>query len=395
MTGFATPMSRTASNPSSVISDDTVGSEDHGRPTKMLDDQLEHRREYRREALSDAPSLLELPVNRPRVAERFLNGAQIRVSINFQLRQQLTNLAHRHGLSLADVVLVGWAVTLSRLTTQEDVVICVSAKVAEKDDKGGIALPSSTLPLRFDLSGEPSIVQLFGHLRDILPAARAHQVMPLERIIDSVLPQPAKGYSPLFQAAFHWHDSTYSLAAQLANDELHLLDRGEEVSGTFHNTAALFEHKAIQRHVEFLPAVLGAMVTDPTQSVSMFDILSTEERSLILDTWNATTVAYPDHLRVDRLFEEQVEKAPEAIAIVHDDKSLTYGDVNARADRLELQLVDAGIKPGDFVGTFIQRSFELILAQLAIFKAGAVFVPIDPKAPVDRQAYILKDSSAG
>ncbi|KAF9561127.1 hypothetical protein EC968_005843 [Mortierella alpina] len=143
-----------------------------------------------------------------------------------------------------------------------------------------------------------------------------------------------------------------------------------------------------------LVSLMLALETDSQTAVSQLEVVPTEERALLLQTWNATDALYPDQVCIHTLFEDQATKTPEAVALVNDVGTLSYSDLNAYADRLACQLSRSGVQPGDIVGILLERSFELVAAQLAILKVGAAYVPIDPKAPVERQAYIIRDTAA-
>ncbi|KAG0000630.1 hypothetical protein BGZ80_006329, partial [Entomortierella chlamydospora] len=176
--------------------------------------------------------------------------------------------------------------------------------------------------------------------------------------------------------------------------DLALWESSGEIVGGLSYSTALFDHSTIERHVGYLQTMLQVMVNNASQSIGAVDILSSSERELLLQTWNATSMPYPDHLCIHQIFENQVEQSSDAIALVYEDQSLTYTELNTRANRLALQLRKSGIKHGDFIATLLKRSFELITAQIAILKVGAIYVPIDPKAPEDRQAFIINDCSA-
>ncbi|KAI9234719.1 MAG: hypothetical protein BYD32DRAFT_371803 [Podila humilis] len=136
------------------------------------------------------------------------------------------------------------------------------------------------------------------------------------------------------------------------------------------------------------------MVTNKGQPVASFDILSQEEKKLLLETWNETDAEYPAERCVHHLFEDQVDNSPDAVAIVHGEEELRYLELNAMANHLARQLVQAGVKPGDFVALLFERSIELVVAELAILKAGAAYVPIDTRTPADRLAYIVSHTGA-
>ncbi|KAF9079774.1 hypothetical protein BGX27_005998, partial [Mortierella sp. AM989] len=176
--------------------------------------------------------------------------------------------------------------------------------------------------------------------------------------------------------------------------DLALTEANGEIVGGLSYSTALFDHPTIERHVGYLKSMLQAMVNDVTQSIDTVDILSSSEQELLLETLNATSMPYPDHLCIHQMFESQVVQSPHAIALVYEDRILTYHELNVRANHLALQLCESGIRHGDFIAILLKRSFELVVTQLAILKVGAAYVPIDPKAPEDRQTFIVNDCAA-
>ncbi|WP_350307774.1 AMP-binding protein, partial [Photorhabdus viridis] len=143
-----------------------------------------------------------------------------------------------------------------------------------------------------------------------------------------------------------------------------------------------------------LESLAAALEQAPDMPVRALEILPEAERTLLLKTWNATETVYPDALCIHQLFEQQVEKTPEATALIAGEKTLNYTELNARANQLTHQLIEQGVCPGDHVALLLERSMELVVAQLAILKAGAVYVPIDPSMPDERKNWLMRDSSA-
>ncbi|MER8931231.1 amino acid adenylation domain-containing protein, partial [Mesorhizobium sp. M0859] len=176
--------------------------------------------------------------------------------------------------------------------------------------------------------------------------------------------------------------------------ELSLGEHGEEIAGAFGYATALFDRATIERQRGYLLALLRAMVADAGQPVGRIDILPAAERTYLLEELNRTAAAYPSDLCIHELFEQQVRRTPEAVALVHEDERLSYGELNARANRLAHHLIALGVKPGDCVATVLNRSVALVVAQLAILKAGGVYVPVDRSLPSARQEWLMADCAA-
>ncbi|MER8672393.1 AMP-binding protein, partial [Mesorhizobium sp. M1156] len=163
---------------------------------------------------------------------------------------------------------------------------------------------------------------------------------------------------------------------------------------TFGYATALFDQATIERQRGYLLALLRAMAADAGQPVGRIDILPAAERTYLLEALNRTAAAYPSQRCIHELFEAQVRNAPEAVAVVHEDERLSYGELNARANRLAHHLIGLGVKPGDCVATVLNRSVALVVAQLAILKAGGVYVPVDRALPSARQEWLMADCAA-
>ncbi|KAF9931446.1 hypothetical protein BGZ67_005312, partial [Mortierella alpina] len=316
---------------------------------------------------------------------RSLDGALVTTQLEESLRSQLLCLAHDHDSVLATAILVAWTIVLSRLSGQESVIVGVSRTDEDKASK-------EPLVLHLDLSTDPNSSQLFKRVRSTVEAARARQSTAEDAI------QTGEEVSPL-QATFYSHNAGIAqpLAAPVSMQcslELHLFNDEEDVTMAIRYDADRFNKDSIKRYAGYLKAVLMNMVVNGGQPVASFDILSNEEKKLILETWNETDAEYPAERCVHHLFKDQVENSPDAVAIVHGEKEFKYHELNVMASHLAQQLVQAGVKPGDFVALLFERSIELAVTELAILKAGAAYVPIDTRTPADRMAYIASHTGA-
>jgi len=264
----------------------------------------------------------------------------------------------------------------------------------------------STLALRIDLSEEPSAGQLLKRVRKATIAVQAHQDLPFEQVVEIVQPPRRTDMTPNFQVMFAWQKNDIgkldlehvkaSVEDTQFNDlkfdlDLELSEQDGEIVGDLNYSTALFDRGTIERHVGYLECMLRWMTNNTGEPVATALILGTAERELLLETWNNTEQPYPDNTCLHQLFEDQVELSPNAVAIVHDERTLTYRELDTQANRIALQLLDAGVKPGEYVMLLLDRSISLIASQIAVLKTGAAYVPIDTLAPVDRQEYIASD----
>ncbi|KAF9342782.1 hypothetical protein BGX26_006861, partial [Mortierella sp. AD094] len=267
----------------------------------------------------------------------------------------------------------------------------------------------NTLALRIDLSGEPTAQQLLERVQNTTIAAQTHQDLPFEQVVEIVQPPRRADQTPLFQVLFAWQNNDvgtlqfqdvdvmfeevqYNIAK--FDLDLHMGEVNGEVVGGLMYSTALFDRQTIDRYIGYLEAMLRWMTVNTEQAIGEALILGSSELELLTQKWNMTDRPYPNNTCIHHLFESQVKLSPEAIAIVHGDRKLTYCELNSRANGIAHQLVAADVKPGDFVLILLNRSIDLVAAQIAILKVGAAYVPIDTKAPVDRQAYITSDCGA-
>ncbi|TYO61562.1 AMP-binding protein, partial [Bradyrhizobium hipponense] len=373
-------------------------------------ERLQSQAHYWRNNLSGAPARLDLPTDRPRPAQQSFAGASVPVVIDADLTRGLKQLSRQHGTTLFMTVLAAWAAVLARLSGQDDLVIGVpSANRGRREIEELIGFFVNTLALRLDLSGAPSVSQLLERTRRTALAAQEHQDLPFEQVVEIVQPPRHLDHTPLFQVMLAWqHDAVESfdlagLSVEAAGEgldqvrfdlELNLCEHGEEIAGAFGYATALFDEASIERQRGYLLTLLRAMVADAGQPVGRIELLSTAERTYLLEELNRTAAPYPSERCVHQLFEAQVQKAPGAVALVCEDEQLSYGELNARANRLAHHLIALGVKPGDRIATVLDRSVALVVAQLAILKAGGVYVPIDRALPSARQEWLMADCAA-
>ncbi|ERT10339.1 non-ribosomal peptide synthetase, partial [Photorhabdus temperata] len=373
-------------------------------------DRVQIQSDYWRTILADAPVLLDLPTDRLRPSEQSFAGHVIPINLDEKLTASLKYLSEQQGITLFMTLLSAWATVLSRLSGQDDVVIGTpSAGRNRQEVESLIGFFVNTLALRIDLSGAPNVAELLARVRQTALAAQEHQDLPFEQVVEIVQPPRRLAHTPLFQVMFAWQNNQYTdwklpgLAVSSADQvfdtvkfdlELSLFEEDGRVVGALNYATALFEQSTIERHVGYLHMVLQAMVANPQQPVGEIDILSPAERRLLLETWNATETTYPHQLCIHQLFEQQAEKTPEATAIIYGEQILNYAELNARANGLARQLIAQGVYPDDPVAIQLERSIELVVAQLALLKAGAVYVPIDPRLPDERKSGLISDCSA-
>ncbi|MER6531795.1 amino acid adenylation domain-containing protein [Streptomyces sp. NPDC001508] len=384
-----------------------LGDEDD--PSSLQSEQLG----FWRQALQDAPPELALPYDRPRPAIPTHRGGRVDVRVPAEIHQALAALAVRSGASMFMVLQASLAALLSRLGAGSDVPIGspVAGRTDEVlDDLAGFFV--NTLVLRTDLSGDPTFTELVQRVRETDLAAFAHQDVPFERLVEVLNPTRAMGRPALFQtmlilqnnarAEYSFHGvntEPLSVEATLAKFDLELqfteqtdaAGRPAGLAGEITYAADLFDRSTVEQIGQRFLRLLEQMTADPDIPLSRLEVLSAEERHKALVGWNDTARDVPVGT-VPELFERQVAVSPDAVAVIFENLSLTYGELNVRANRLARLLVERGVGPESSVALALPRSANYVIAMLAVLKAGGAYVPIDLGYPAERIAYMLQDA---
>ena len=373
-------------------------------------DVLQRQSDYWQQTLDGAPALLTLATDRPRPPQQDFAGSSVEVRLDERLSAGLKALSQRHGVTLFMTLMSAWSLLLSRLSGQSDVVI--GSPVANRtraEIEGLIGMFVNTLALRIDTSGEPSVAALLARVKARTLEAQAHQDLPFEQVVDIARPARSLAHSPLFQTTLSWDSSVgphlalgdLSLEAVAAPGRVAKFDLtltlGEVkgvIRGSLEYATALFDHATVERYVGYLQRLLAAMVNDEQTVLERVPLLAESERQRLLYDFNATAREYPQALTVHGIFQQQAAAHPKAVAAVHGEHSLSYFELNAQANRLAHHLISQGVQPGDHVAILLPRSLELLVAQLAIAKCAAAYVPLDINAPSERQAFMVEDCQA-
>ncbi|WP_318023137.1 non-ribosomal peptide synthetase [Streptomyces sp. ICN988] len=379
------------------------------------DSPISQQLDYWKQALSGLPEELELPVDRARSDAASFEGGSVPFEITPAVHDRLVELSRECQASPFMVVQSALATLLSRLGAGTD--IPLGTPIAGRTDDAVEDLVGffiNTLVLRTDLSGNPTFRELVGRVRETDLAAYAHQDVPFERLVEVLNPTRLAARHPLFQVRFVFNNIDQQAAADAVQNlpgltvapepvdlgaaKFDLLFRFSEqratdgtpagMRGALEFSTDLFDVVTAERLVERLVRVLEAVVADPGVRVGGVDVLSAAERGLVLGEWidtgrEVSVAALP------QLFEAQVVRTPDAVAV----GGLTYGEVNARANRLARLLVDRGAGPEGRVAVLLPPSAELVTVLLAVVKAGAAYVPVDPGYPRERIDYILEDAA--
>ena len=375
----------------------------------LTGERLEAQAAYWRENLSGAPERLELPTDRPRPKEQSFVGGFVGLRLDRELTRGLKRVSQEQGGTLLMTVLSAWSMVLSRLSGQEEVVIGIpTANRGRREMEGLIGFFVNTLALRIDVSGEPSVVELVSRVRKTALLAQEHQDLPFEQVVEIVSPPRRLDQSPVFQVMCTMEQGEgggFALGGLKVEPagapsqtvkfdvELSLGEVDDIIVGGLRYAKALFDGGTIERHGGYLEAALHALVRDPGRRVGEVELLSPSERKLLLETWNETAAPYPRERCIHELFEEQVRRAPEVVALVQGEEEVSYGELNRRANRLAHQLIEKGVGPDVRVALCVERSPPMVVALLGILKAGGAYVPLDPSYPSARLAELVQDAA--
>ena len=373
---------------------------------------LEQQLDYWKQQLAGTPAVMNLPTDRPRPPRQTFKGGRVRQSMSQELSEQLQQLSQRHGVTLFMILLAAFQLLLARYSGQEDVVVGTPiANRVRRELEGLIGFFANTLVMRTELSGNPSFAELLGRVREVCLRAYQHQDLPFEKLVEELRPERSLSHSPIFQVMFIMQNiqaagfeqrlpnlqfKSQGVETEAAKFDLTLSVCESEAGLSFsleYNTD-LFNAETAERLVKHWINVLQAVSADPTQRISEVPLLSVEERQQLLSEWNQTAVEYVREKRVHELIAEQSALRPEAIAVICNDERLSYAELNGRANQLARYLQGRGVGTETVVGICVERSVEMMVGLLAVLKAGAAYLPLDPDYPAKRLEFMIADSQA-
>lgn len=364
-------------------------------------------------ALHDLPEELELPYDYPRPQEGSFNGATIDFTIEPALHQLLLELAKQHQVSLFMVLQASLAALLTRLGAGTD--IPIGSPIAGRNDDALddiVGLFVNTLVLRTNTAGNPTFSELLKRVRDVDLAAYEHQDLPFERLVEILNPTRSRSRNPLFQVmlAFQNTPKAEMKLTQLDSDlyvkpvgsakfdlTIELTEQRTEtgsaagLTGLFEFSTDVFKQSTIQAIAARMKRFLTEVAERPHLPIGQVNILSDKERQRFLP--DKKTFAQLDQAhRLPTLFEKTVQQYPDRVAVTDGKRQLTYEELNNKANRLAHLLIERGVGPEQFVALALPRSIDMLVSLLAVHKAGAAYVPLDPDYPVDRLAYMIQDA---
>ncbi|HLL47748.1 MAG TPA: amino acid adenylation domain-containing protein, partial [Longimicrobiaceae bacterium] len=376
----------------------------------LSDEILERQLAYWRERLADAPALLELPIDHPRPPVPANRGSHESVDLPGELLARLRALGRREGATLYMTLLAASQVLLARYAGSEDVV--VGSPIAGRtrgETEGLIGFFVNTLVLRTDLSGDPGFSETLGRVREATLGAYEHQELPFEKLVAELAPERSLGHTPLFQVMFSLvkqagaatdllaglHAEPVAAEIPTVKFDLNLafVEHPDALQAKLGYRTDLFERGTILRMLGHLRRVLEQVAGDGDPRLSALELLDGAEREQVLATWNRTGRTYPD-TPLHALFADWARRAPEAPAVIFRGETVSYGELDLRADAVARRLRAAGVGPEVRVGILAEPGPGLVAGVLGILRAGGAYLPLDPAYPAERLAFMLDDAGA-
>ena len=380
----------------------------HWQRQRLSGETLERQLAYWRDQLAGHLPVLELPTRGPRATQHSLNGAELQWTIDSQLTARLKQLSRGEGATLFMTLLSAFMVLLFRYTGQTD--LLVGTPIANRNRteiEGLIGLLINTLVLRCELAGEPSFRQLLGRVKEAALAAYAHQEVPFEKLVEELQPERDLRRTPLFQAMFAMQNvprqdtrafdlsiTPFELEVRSAKFEMTLtvLEDEQKLRTAWEYNTDLFDSSMIERMMGHFETLLSSLVANPDERISRLPILTSSERAALLAPHRSGTFETIHAESIQELFEAQVARGPDAVALAYEDRRLTYKELNRRVNQLAHHLRSLRVGPESLVGMAMERSIEMVVGLLAILKAGGAYVPLDPAYPPDRLGFVLNDA---
>lgn len=381
----------------------------HWEQQRVSQDRFEVQIEYWRSQLALPPAPLTLPSDRPRPETPTFSGGQVEFVLPPYLRLALAQFSRKEAATLFMSMLAAWQLLLARYSGQDDILVGTpTGRRYQTQTEDMIGLFINNLVMRARLSEDLSFRGLLAQVRQTAIDAFSHDELPFERLVEALQPPRQANTFPYFQHFFIHRNATNSRWAipGLEVEPLRLHPGGskfdltlsvledEQLSATIEYATDLFDRDTVERLAENYVQLLAAAIEEPDKPVSQLRLVSEPEAAMLVGGWNPPRVDYPAALCTHHLFEERVKECPDAVAVVAENETLTYAELNRRANAVASQLRAVGVGPNTLVGVCLHRSSDLLVALLAVMKSGGAYVPLDPGFPSDRIRYMLEDSQA-
>jgi aspartate racemase len=358
---------------------------------------------YWKQKLAGLSPLLTLPTDYRRPASKTFRGDQVQWSLNAEQTRRIQQLSQAYGCTLFMTLLAALQVLLLRYSDQTDIVVGTPAAGRIRPEiEPLIGSFANTLVLRSNLAGNPTFESVLRQVKSTAIEAYNHQDIPFDQVVNALHPEDNLSDSPLFQVMFglqpkaavekDWQSLSLNTGYSKFDLEVNLQESPDGITGFWQYSTDLFARTTIERMVGHFETLLEAIVVSPDESIANLPMLSAAERHQLLVAWNQPQTDYPQGQCIHQLFEAEVEKTPDAIAVVFEDQHLTYRELNHRANQLAHYLQSLGVGPEVLVGICVERSIEMVVGLLGVLKAGGCYLPLDSAYPEDRLAYMVEDS---
>ncbi|HEY6807137.1 MAG TPA: amino acid adenylation domain-containing protein [Pyrinomonadaceae bacterium] len=377
---------------------------------RLSGDLLEKQLEYWKQQLSDAPPVLELQTDHPRPPIQSFRGSHESLTFSSDLSQALKDLGEAQGVTLFMLLVAAFQTLLFRYTQQTR--INVGTPIAGRtrmETEALIGFFVNNLVLSTDFTGDPNFTTLLERVREVCLGAYEHQDVPFEKLVEHLDVKRSLSDTPLYRVVFamqragaiEFQSAGLSLSAFTVEDQtakfdltMNVFEGEDSLTADLNYSTELFEPETIKRMLRHFEQLLSDIVVHPEQRVGSLTLLANAELEDVVIRWNQTQANYPEQFTLHQLFEQQVERTPDAVAIISEQDNLTYRELNTRANQLARHLQSLGVSPEMLIAICAPRSIEMVVGLFAILKAGCAYVPLDPDYPSDRLAYMMEDSGA-
>ncbi len=375
----------------------------------VLESKLDY---WKRKLTGSVP--LDLPTDYPRPAVQSSKGAMFTFPAGAELTEGIMRLSRREGVTPYMLMLAVFNVLLNKYSNQDDIVVGIPvAGRQQRETEDLIGFFVNTVAVRNDMSCDPAFTDLLHQVRRTMLEAYEHQELPFERIVQEVVKERDISRSPLFQVMFVWQSETgtpmegsYLGGLEIAPEDaghhtskfdltVGVTPQAENLNINIEYCTDLYKEATIERLSVHYKNLLHAVLENPEQQIGSLRMMGIDEEQARLSSSNGQVTTYPSHKTVVELFEEQVKRNPGAMAVVYEDKQLTYGDLDKQSNQLSRYLRKKGVGKETLVPLCLDRSTDLIVAILAVLKAGGAYVPVDPSQPVERIKHMVDDSGSG
>lgn len=371
--------------------------------SRLQGNELARQSEYWRGQLAHAPTFLPLPADHPRPPVQTYRGAHQHFALDPSVSEALVALGQREGATPFMTFLTIFKILLSRYTNQSHVVVGTPVANREGEYESLIGFFVNTLVLATDLSGDPTFVEALQRVRTTALGAYAHPDLPFEQLVDELQPQRNLGHNPLFQVMFTLHKTATALATPESNVampeivtakfdlQVMLLQAPDCIAGALEYNTDLFDHETAVRMIRHFTNLAASIAANPDARISRLALLSREERDALVNQGGGGAAAL---LNVHERVAMQAARTPNTVAAVFEGQTLSYRELDRRANQLARHLIASGVRAETPVGIHLDRSLDLLIAVLAVMRSGGAQLPLDRSYPEQRIAYMIENAGA-